>query len=95
MTSTSIPCRDVPDPDRRKRSSWEVLLGVAHELAAGDALVWQRLLADHLPDRSGRCHLCPGAVWPCTLHGVAGRAAMIVNSSPADGGTPGMPETTR
>ena len=40
--------------------------------------VWQRLLALHLPDRTGRCRNCtqggtglPGTQWPCALHGIA------------------------
>jgi hypothetical protein len=40
--------------------------------------VWERLLATHLPDRSGRCRTCtqggtglPGTQWPCALHGLA------------------------
>lgn len=40
--------------------------------------VWERLLATHQPDRSGRCRTCtqggtglPGTHWPCALHGLA------------------------
>ena len=40
--------------------------------------VWQRLLAQHLPDRSGRCRTCtkggtglPSQPWPCSIHGIA------------------------
>jgi hypothetical protein len=40
--------------------------------------VWERLLALHLPDRTGRCRTCtqggtglPGTPWPCALHGIA------------------------
>lgn len=40
--------------------------------------VWERLLALHVPDRTGRCRTCtqggtglPGTPWPCALHGVA------------------------
>jgi hypothetical protein len=40
--------------------------------------VWQRLLAQHVPDRSGRCRTCtkggtglPALSWPCSIHGVA------------------------
>lgn len=50
---------------------------LADELAPMVA-VWERLLATHLPDRSGRCRTCtqggtglPGTQWPCALHGLA------------------------
>lgn len=40
--------------------------------------VWQRLLAQHTPDRSGRCRTCtkggtglPTHRWPCSIHGIA------------------------
>lgn len=40
--------------------------------------VWQRLLAQHMPDRSGRCRTCtkggtglPSQPWPCSIHGIA------------------------
>lgn len=40
--------------------------------------VWQRLLAQHVPDRSGRCRVCtkggtglPTLQWPCSIHGIA------------------------
>jgi hypothetical protein len=40
--------------------------------------VWERLLAQHLPDDNGRCRTCtqggtglPGTPWPCALHGIA------------------------
>jgi hypothetical protein len=40
--------------------------------------VWQRLLAQHVPDRAGRCRTCtkggtglPSTPWPCVIHGIA------------------------
>jgi hypothetical protein len=43
--------------------------------------VWQKLLAEHVPDRAGRCRTCtkggtglPGVRWPCSLHGIADAA---------------------
>jgi hypothetical protein len=40
--------------------------------------VWQRLLADHVPDPSGRCRTCtkggtglPSTSWPCSIRGIA------------------------
>lgn len=40
--------------------------------------VWQRLLAQHQPDRNGRCVSCtkggtglPSTSWPCSIHGIA------------------------
>ncbi|WP_240157215.1 hypothetical protein [Pseudonocardia broussonetiae] len=51
--------------------------GLADELAPM-VQVWERLLALHLPDRTGRCRTCtqggtglPGTHWPCALHGIA------------------------
>ena len=55
--------------------------GLHHRLAdelAPMVAVWERLLATHQPDRSGRCRTCtqggtglPGTHWPCALHGLA------------------------
>jgi hypothetical protein len=52
-----------------------------HQLAAELAPmvdVWRRMLAQHVPDRAGRCRNCtkggtglPAVPWPCSLHGVA------------------------
>ena len=43
--------------------------------------VFGRLLADHVPDRLGRCSACrnagSGVVWPCTLHQIATRASVL------------------
>jgi hypothetical protein len=43
--------------------------------------VWQRLLDQHVPDRTGRCRTCtkggtglPSVRWPCSLHGIADAA---------------------
>jgi hypothetical protein len=43
--------------------------------------VWQRLLAQHVPDRAGRCRTCtkggtglPSTPWPCVIHGIAALA---------------------
>jgi hypothetical protein len=40
--------------------------------------VWERLLAQHVPDRAGRCRACtkggtglPSTPWPCSIHGLA------------------------
>jgi hypothetical protein len=45
--------------------------------------VWQRLLALHRPDRTGRCRTCtqggtglPSTQWPCALHGIAALARL-------------------
>jgi hypothetical protein len=53
---------------------------VADELAPM-VEVWQRLLAQHVPDRAGRCRTCtkggtglPTTPWPCVIHGIADMA---------------------
>lgn len=40
--------------------------------------LWQRLLAQHVPDRAGRCRTCtkggtglPSVAWPCSIQGIA------------------------
>lgn len=40
--------------------------------------VWRRLIAQHVPNRSGRCRTCtkggtglPSTPWPCLLYGIA------------------------
>jgi hypothetical protein len=50
---------------------------VAAELASM-VDVWQRLLAEHVPDRAGRCRTCtkggtglPSTPWPCSIRGIA------------------------
>ena len=65
----------VPDPLA------ETPLSQHHRLAdqlAPMVDVWERLLAVHQPDRTGRCRTCtqggtglPGPQWPCALHGLA------------------------
>lgn len=52
-----------------------------HQMAAQLApmvAVWQRLLAQHVPDRAGCCRNCtkggtglPVVTWPCSIHAVA------------------------
>ncbi|SDF24563.1 hypothetical protein [Pseudonocardia oroxyli] len=48
---------------------------------AGMPEVVERLLAQHVPDRLGRCTACrnagSGVVWPCTLHQIATRAEVL------------------
>ena len=43
--------------------------------------VWKRLLAQHVPDRAGRCVVCtkggtglPSMPWPCSIHHIADMA---------------------
>lgn len=58
--------------------------GDLHQLAielAPMVDVWQRLLAQHVPDRAGRCTTCtkggtglPSQPWPCSIHAIADRA---------------------
>jgi len=55
--------------------------GDLHQLAlelAPMVDVWKRLLAQHVPDRAGRCVVCtkggtglPSTPWPCSIHGIA------------------------
>jgi hypothetical protein len=52
------------------------------ELMAGMPEVFRRLLADHVPDRMGRCTACrsvsgAGERWPCSLHRIADEAQRI------------------
>jgi hypothetical protein len=53
---------------------------VADELAPM-VQVWQRLLAQHVPDRTGCCRTCTKGgtglhttPWPCVIHGIADMA---------------------
>jgi hypothetical protein len=46
--------------------------------------VWQRLLVEHVPDRSGCCRTCtkggtglPTTPWPCAINGIAEMARRI------------------
>jgi hypothetical protein len=55
--------------------------GDLHQLAielAPMVDVWKRLLAQHVPDRTGRCIVCtkggtglPSRPWPCSIHAIA------------------------
>lgn len=63
------------EPDRR--SADLELRRLAAELAPM-VDVWGRLLAQHMPDRAGRCQTCtkggtglPSVRWPCSIHGIA------------------------
>jgi hypothetical protein len=45
--------------------------------------VWKRLLAQHVPDRTGRCVVCtkggtglPSTPWPCSIHSIAEMARL-------------------
>jgi hypothetical protein len=67
--------RQAVRPDPQPRGSDLRLL--AAELAPM-VEVWQRLLAQHIPDRAGRCRTCteggtglPSLSWPCSIHGIA------------------------
>jgi hypothetical protein len=56
---------------------------------AGMPEVWQRLLAEHTPDRYGRCVACAssrnaGTLWPCTLQVTATDARAICLGDAAD-----------
>lgn len=57
-----------------------MLVEFAEVLATGDPRVWQRLLAEHTADHLGRCRRCRRDRWPCSLHGVALRAAHLSSS---------------
>jgi hypothetical protein len=70
------PLPGVGDPDVTGLESLQHFR-LADELAPMVA-VWERLLLQHLPDRTGRCRTCtqggtglPGTPWPCALHGIA------------------------
>jgi hypothetical protein len=70
----------IPSPARRVRSGapdGADTRQLAAELAPM-VNVWQRMLAEHVPDRAGRCRSCtkggtglPAVAWPCSLHAVA------------------------
>jgi hypothetical protein len=52
------------------------------ELVADMPEVFRRLLAEHVPDRMGRCQACrrvngAGERWPCSLYGIADDAQRI------------------
>jgi hypothetical protein len=61
-------------------------LRVAAELAPM-VEVWQRLLAQHVPDRAGRCRTCtkggtglPTTPWPCVIHTIADHARSVYDA---------------
>jgi hypothetical protein len=55
--------------------------GPMASVLAGMPEVFGRLLAEHVPDRLGRCAACrnagSGVVWPCSLHQIATRASEL------------------
>jgi hypothetical protein len=71
---SAAPLRGEPDDGMPEQQR------VADELAPM-VEVWQRLLAQHVPDRAGRCRTCtkggtglPTTPWPCVIHGIADMA---------------------
>lgn len=67
----------VPDPPEPVPASTVRHARLVDELAPMVG-IWERLLATHLPDRSGRCRTCTQGgtglsrtQWPCALHGLA------------------------
>jgi hypothetical protein len=69
--------RPAPPRDDRAGSPVGEHQRVADELAPM-VEVWQRLLAEHVPDATGRCRTCtkggtglPSMPWPCSIHGIA------------------------
>jgi hypothetical protein len=55
---------------------------LAHLLAYSDAIVVERLRAEHTAGPDGRCRACRSVravspLWPCTLRGLADRAAEL------------------
>jgi hypothetical protein len=79
----SAPLRGNPyslDPYRDADNGVPEQQRVADELAPM-VQVWQRLLAQHVPDQAGRCRTCtkggtglPTTPWPCVIHGIADMA---------------------
>ncbi len=52
--------------------------------------MWQRLLAEHVPDRQGRCVACQWQTraadrWPCTVYDLAAAAQRVATTSSAPG----------
>ncbi|GAA1211081.1 hypothetical protein [Pseudonocardia alaniniphila] len=75
--------RPVPPRDDRAGSPSGEHRRVADELAPM-VEVWQRLLAEHVPDAAGRCRTCtkggtglPSMPWPCSIHGIADMARRV------------------
>jgi hypothetical protein len=72
-----------PAPEESSSEQGLEQLQVAAELAPM-VEVWQRLLAQHVPDRAGRCRTCtkggtglPTTPWPCVIHTIADRARCL------------------
>ncbi|GAA5134427.1 hypothetical protein [Pseudonocardia adelaidensis] len=75
-----------PLPAGRNSSPVDPSDGMPEQQRVADELapmveVWQRLLAQHVPDRAGRCRTCtkggtglPTTPWPCVIHGIADMA---------------------
>jgi hypothetical protein len=75
--------RLAPAPPAEKGAEGPDQLLVAAELAPM-VDVWQRLLAQHVPDSTGRCRTCtkggtglPTTPWPCVIHTIADRARTL------------------
>jgi hypothetical protein len=52
--------------------------------------VWQRLLAEHVPDRQGRCVSCRWQTrsadrWPCNVYSLAAAAQRVATTCSAPG----------
>jgi hypothetical protein len=65
------------DPDVERESDPAQMRRLAAQLAPMVG-VWERLIAQHRPNRSGRCRKCtkggtglPTTPWPCTVYGIA------------------------
>lgn len=57
--------------------------GIAVALAPMEQ-VWQKLLAEHVPDREGKCSACRWQTrsadsWPCRVHDVASAARRLAS----------------
>jgi hypothetical protein len=87
-TSTSVhQARLAPAPSSETGSgAGSEQLRVATELAPM-VEVWQRLLAQHVPDRAGRCRTCtkggtglPTTPWPCVIHTIADHARSVYDA---------------
>jgi hypothetical protein len=73
---TDGPRRALAEPDNSVPEQERVAAELAPMVE-----VWQRLLAQHVPDRAGRCRTCtkggtglPTTPWPCVIHGIADMA---------------------
>ncbi|GAA1327259.1 hypothetical protein [Pseudonocardia xinjiangensis] len=86
--------RSIPSPDAPGTTAAAERQRVAVELAPM-VEVWQRLLADHVPDGAGRCRTCtkggtglPSSPWPCSIHGIADMARRRHDADLAGSGRP-------